>query len=62
VKLAITDRCTGHGRCYTLAPELITADEYGEGQVLDDGVVQAALEDDAQAAVHGCPERAVELR
>ena len=23
------DRCTGHGRCYSLAPDLLTYDEQG---------------------------------
>ncbi|EUA40756.1 ferredoxin [Mycobacterium avium subsp. hominissuis 101] len=23
------ERCTGHGRCYTLAPDVFDADEFG---------------------------------
>ena len=32
------DRCVGHGRCYTLAPEVFDSDERGYGFVKpDDG-------------------------
>jgi ferredoxin len=56
------DRCTGHGRCYTLAPELLDCDDEGfvtlRGQTMDvpDGQLTAARD-----AVAGCPEQAVEL-
>ena len=55
------DRCTGHGRCYVLAPELFTDDDEGYGQVAGDGTVDVALVDAARKAVQSCPERAVEL-
>ena len=28
------DKCTGHGRCYTLAPEVFGEDDEGYGTVL----------------------------
>jgi ferredoxin len=54
------EACTGHGRCYTLAPELFDSDDYGHGLVLhpeasDDLLAQADL------AVKNCPERAITL-
>jgi ferredoxin len=27
--------CSGHGRCYALAPQSFTADDIGYGQVID---------------------------
>jgi ferredoxin len=52
------DACTGHGRCYTLSPELFDTDDYGHGVVLypdasDDRLAQAEL------AAKNCPERAI---
>lgn len=55
------DRCTGHGRCYVLAPELFVDDDEGYGQVLGDGAVAPAHVDAARKAVQSCPERAVLL-
>ena len=52
------DRCTGHGRCYSLAPELFDCDDEGYGQVLISDV-PADLVDKAQLAIDTCPERAV---
>jgi ferredoxin len=56
------DSCTGHGRCYTLAPDLLDCDDEGfvtlRGQIMDvpDSQLTAAKD-----AVAGCPEQAVEL-
>jgi len=56
------DACTGHGRCYSLAPTLFEPDaEDGHGVVLNDGVVPAGDEDAARRAVANCPERAITL-
>lgn len=55
-------RCTGHGRCYTLAPDLLSYDDDGyvtiRGQVSDvpDGSLGSARD-----AAASCPEQAVEL-
>jgi ferredoxin len=59
---ANADLCTGHGRCYTLADELLTYDDEGyvtiRGQFLDvpDDQLKAA-----RRAVANCPEKAIEL-
>ncbi len=59
MRISIDDNlCTGHGRCYVLAPELCEPDDRGRGTVsLAD--VPAALEEQARAAEANCPERAV---
>ena len=54
------DICTGHGRCYVLAPDLCEPDERGRG-VVSRADVPAELVDQARAAEANCPERAVLL-
>ncbi|MEY2571267.1 MAG: ferredoxin [Acidimicrobiaceae bacterium] len=62
MELGIDDAtCTGHGRCYAVAPELFEPDDDGRGVVLH-SAVPIALEDKARAAAASCPERAVQLR
>jgi ferredoxin len=51
-----SERCTGHGRCYDLAPELFEPDEYGHGVVIEPDPADGA---DALAAALNCPERAI---
>jgi ferredoxin len=53
--------CTGHGRCYSLAPQLFDSDEFGHGVVLG-GDVPDDLLDAARSAVENCPERAISLQ
>ena len=61
VKLRIDQElCTGHGRCYALAPNLFEADDEGYG-VLTSEQVAPEHEAEARKAVLGCPERAVIL-
>jgi ferredoxin len=50
--------CTGHGRCYTLAPDVYEADDdgYCATRSLD---VPAGLEDQARSGAANCPERAI---
>ena len=55
----INDQCQGHGRCYSLAPELFESDDYGNSVVLHDGEVPAGLEEKARLAELNCPEHAV---
>jgi ferredoxin len=52
------DACTGHGRCYTLVPELFDADDFGHCVVLKAEVSgdQVQL---ARNAADNCPERAL---
>jgi ferredoxin len=54
------DRCQGHARCYALAPELFSVDDYGQSSVIGDGTVPAELEDKARLAIANCPESAIE--
>ena len=61
MKLCIDpERCTGHGRCYDLAPELFADDEDGHGLVLVDEPDASQLAA-ARLAVNSCPEQAVIL-
>ncbi|MCV7381026.1 cytochrome [Mycobacterium alsense] len=54
------DRCTGHGRCYTLAPGVYDADELGHCVVLHEEV-SGELEAQAVIGEQNCPERAITL-
>lgn len=54
-------RCTGHGRCYVVAPELFEDDEAGYGQVRGDGSVESSRHELAERAAAACPERAIRL-
>jgi len=56
-----TAKCSGHGRCYDVAPDLFTDDARGYGQVIGDATVTDDLVPQAHAAVRACPEHAVEL-
>ena len=50
--------CTGHGRCYSLAPDVFDADDEGHSTVVTPEV-QAGFEDAARQAASNCPERAI---
>jgi ferredoxin len=52
-------RCTGHGRCYMVAPVLFNDDERGYGQVIGGGEVPLEHEEMARQAVLACPEQAI---
>ena len=52
------DVCTGHGRCYTLAPEVFDSDDSGFGQVRS-VEIPPEVEDQARAGVRNCPEQAI---
>ena len=56
-----TERCQGHNRCYSIAPELFEIDEYGNSKAKGDGSVPPELEEKARLAVKNCPEHAVRL-
>ena len=61
MKLAVDpERCTGHGRCYTLAPNVFDADESGHCLLLE-AEVPAAHQREARAAVINCPEDAIAI-
>ena len=52
--------CTGHGRCYSLWPDLFDADEQGHSVVVarDLGPQQLVA---VESAVSNCPEHAISL-
>jgi ferredoxin len=54
------ERCTGHGRCYSLAPTVYDADDSGHCVVVV-AEVSGAAEDEARTGVENCPERALRL-
>jgi ferredoxin len=53
------EKCQGHNRCYSLAPELFDVDDYGYATAAGDGTVPADLEGKARLAAANCPEFAV---
>jgi ferredoxin len=55
------DKCQGHARCKSLAPELFELDEFGNAHEIGDGTVPAGLEDKAWLAQTNCPEIAIEV-
>ena len=56
-----TDACTGHGRCYMVAPSVFASDDSGFGTVTVDGSLDDGQLAEAAVAVANCPERAVAL-
>jgi len=56
------DKCTGHGRCYSTSPDLLTYDEEGFVSVrhapmdLDESQLLAA-----KTAMDACPEQAMRI-
>lgn len=56
------DRCTGHGRCYSAAPDLLSDDEEGFVTLRGSAMpIAAGQRPDAEEAVAACPERAITL-
>ncbi len=63
MKIAISDeKCSGHGRCYTLAPSVYEPDDMGfaaaRGQVID---VPASEVEAARLGVMSCPDEAISI-
>jgi ferredoxin len=52
--------CTGHGRCYSLAPSVFEPEDRGQG-VVSVPELDAELEAAAEVAVANCPERAIRI-
>lgn len=50
--------CSGHGRCYTVAPSLFQDDDEGYGHLKVEDV-PAELKDEAELALASCPEGAI---
>ena len=55
------DKCQGHNRCYTIAPELFDIDDLGNAFERREGVVPPELEDKARLAIDNCPEYAIDV-
>lgn len=56
-----TDTCVGHGRCYSLSPEVFDSDDVGHGVVVVGEVSDPALIAAAERAEANCPEGAIRL-
>ena len=63
MKLQVSTACTGHGRCYTLAPQLLSGDD--EGYVTIRGGEPIDVPDDlrelAEEVAGTCPESAISI-
>ena len=58
--IEVTDRCSGHGRCYSLSPAVFDADDEGYNVAIGSRIsVPDALESAARAGVASCPEGAL---
>jgi ferredoxin len=55
------EKCQGHARCKSLAPELFELDKFGNAHEIGDGSVPTGLEDRARLAKANCPEIAVDV-
>ena len=53
--------CTGHGRCYALAPEVFGADDFGHCEILIAEPLIAAHAAQAKLGAENCPERAISV-
>lgn len=54
--------CAGHGRCYTLAPELLDSNDEGFPTRLGEDIdIAPQFEEAAQRAVANCPEGAINI-
>ena len=55
------DKCEGHNRCFSLAPELFEVDEFGIASTKNNGEVPKGMEDKADLAIANCPEFAISI-
>ena len=56
------ESCMGHGRCYQVAPDLLTFDDEGYVTIRDETIaVPADLLEAAEDAAGTCPEQAIAL-
>jgi ferredoxin len=56
------EQCTGHGRCYKLAPDLLSPDEEGYVSIRGDAIaVPSGQVEFAEEAEGTCPEGAISL-
>ena len=61
MKLQVTEACVGHGRCYTLAPELLDSDDEGYVDIRggDPIAIPEGQEQLADELRGSCPENAI---
>lgn len=55
-----TNLCSGHGRCYTLAPQWFDADDVGYAEVKD-VVIAESERAEAEDVAAACPEGAITI-
>jgi len=61
VKVCVDPRlCTGHGRCYEIAPAVFREDDRGHSYV-DRAEVPAEAEAKVRRAAQNCPEEAIRI-
>jgi ferredoxin len=53
------EKCQGHNRCYSLAPDLFEVDDLGMARERGEGIVPPDLAEQARRAVANCPEYAI---
>lgn len=63
VKLCVSTACMGHGRCYTLAPQLLSSDDEGYVTIRDGDPIDVPddLRDLALEVEGTCPESAISV-
>ncbi len=52
--------CTGHGRCYEIAPSVFRDDDHGHSYV-DRADVPSQAEEKVRRAAKNCPEEAISI-
>jgi ferredoxin len=62
VKVTINaEKCQGHGRCFSIAPNLFDCDDLGNGFVIGDGTLSADTIEIARLCQANCPEHAIDI-
>jgi len=62
VKIVLdSGRCQGHGRCYSLAPEVFGCDDVGQAVLLMSDELTVEQVPLAKLAADNCPEYAIEV-
>jgi ferredoxin len=56
-----TEKCQGHGRCYSLAPDLFDCDDLGSAVVIVTGELNDEQLAKAKLAAGNCPEFAITI-